>query len=141
MWNRLDLLINLETSLKIKLLSSQVRFWLPLVNKERLIYIPNRFTQINKYFLISVYLLHSKKKWTVAGHPPVCATFVFQSITQVPLKQILLNLYTISVTITSSLSLIVDFSTFFCFGVIPLDLFQLYYSSPIKQIIWNLYTF
>ena len=48
MRNRLDLLINLLTSLKIKQLSSSVRFWLPLVSKARSIFILNRFTQITQ---------------------------------------------------------------------------------------------
>ena len=51
----------LEKFFKIKQLSSSVRFWLHLVSIARSIFIPNPLTQVNKFLLISLYLLHSKK--------------------------------------------------------------------------------
>jgi hypothetical protein len=45
-----------------------------------LICIPNRFTQINKSLLLSVYLLHSKKKWYASSRWTPQAQFGLDNI-------------------------------------------------------------
>ena len=45
-----------------------------------MIFILNRFTQINRSFLISVYLLHSKKKWNASSRGTPQAQFGLDTI-------------------------------------------------------------